>query len=203
LQCDYREVSRKRPPIEGKQPKETTLNSVNTLRSTRDHGTTTPAVAAAAEPVRLHADHLSLKRLGNWTGADRFDVRVRRGSVVLDLRSPQIPDGEIVVDLDLDRAMVKLLVPEEAVIEDEDVAWTGRGKVKDGVGQQARARGEAPADGARRIRLTGRIHDGEVRVARGGVAMLAAMFTREYVDDLRRAHREGGVPTVDDPTRTA
>lgn len=181
---------------------------MNSLRTTKNHGSTVTTTAttvaiAAAEPVRLHADHLALKRLGRWTTADRFDVRVRRGSVVLDLRSPQIPDGEIVVDVELDRAMVKLLVPDEAVIEYEDVAWTGRGKVKDGVGQQARSRGRAPADGARRIRLTGRIHDGEVRVARGGVAMLAAMFTREYVDDLRRAHREGGAPTVDDPTRTA
>jgi hypothetical protein len=135
--------------------------------------------------------------------ADRFEVRVRRGSVVLDLRSPRLPAGELIVDLDLDRAMVKLLVPDEAVIEYEDVAWSGRGKVKDGVGQQARARGAEPAPDARRIRLTGRISDGEVRVARGGVAILAAMFTREYVDDLRRAHKEGGVPTVDDPTRIA
>jgi hypothetical protein len=191
-------MSANRPPTEGKQPKETKLNS---MRTPHDH--TTAAANAAAEPVRLHADHLSLKRLGHWTDADRFDVRVRRGSVVLDLRSPQIPDGELVVDLDLERAMVKLLVPDEAVIDDGEVAWTGRGKVKDGVGQQARSRGTAPADGARRIRLTGRIHDGEVRVARGGVAMLAAMFTREYLDDLRRVHRDGGVPTVDDPTRTA
>lgn len=179
-----------------------TTASTGTLSPGGAAGTTRAVAAAAAEPVRLHADHLALKRLGHWTSADRFEVRVRRGSVVLDLRSPQIPAGEIVVDLGLERAMVKLLVPDDAVIQDEDVAWTGRGKVKDGAGQHSRARGAQPADGARRIRLTGRIHDGEVRVARGGVAMLAAMFTREYVDDLRRAHREGGVPTVDDPTRT-
>jgi hypothetical protein len=43
---------------------------------------------------------------------------------------------------------------------------------------------------------------GEIRVHRGGIAMLSAMFSREYVADLRRAHREGGFPTVDDPTRT-
>lgn len=50
--------------------------------------------------------------------------------------------------------MAKLLVPEGAV--------------------EACARVEAPAGDARRIRLTGRFHDGD-----------------------------GGVPTVDDPTRTA
>jgi hypothetical protein len=29
------------------------------------------------------------------------------------------------------------------------------------------------------------------------------MFSREYWSDLRRAHRQGGFPTVADPTRTA
>lgn len=61
---------------------------------------------------------------------------------------------------------------------------------------------DTPKPGPRRIRLIGKIHDGEVRVARGGVAMLAAMFTREFVDDLRRARKEGTHPTVDDPART-
>ncbi|GAA2019995.1 hypothetical protein GCM10009839_15700 [Catenulispora yoronensis] len=173
-----------------------------TSTSTTVTPSTTRAVAeAAAEPVRLHADHNALKRLGNWTTADHFEVRARRGSVVLDLRSPQLPDGELVVDLDLDRAMVKLLLPDGAVVTYEDVAWTGSGKVKDGVGQQYARSGEYP-EGGRRVRLTGRIHNGEVRVARGGVAMLAAMFSREYVEDLKRAHRDGTVPTVDDPTRT-
>jgi hypothetical protein len=29
------------------------------------------------------------------------------------------------------------------------------------------------------------------------------MFSRAYWDDLRRAHKEGGFPTVDDPARTS
>ncbi|GAA1975698.1 hypothetical protein [Catenulispora subtropica] len=172
------------------------------MTSTTTAAVTRTVADAAAEPVRLHADHNALKRLGNWTTADRFEVRARRGSVVLDLRSPQLPAGELVVDLDLDRAMVKLLVPDGTVVEDGDIVWTGSGKVKDGVGRQYARTGEAP-EGGRRVRLIGRIHDGEVRVARGGVAMLAAMFSREYVEDLKRAHREGTMPTVDDPTRIA
>jgi hypothetical protein len=162
--------------------------------------TTRTVADAAAEPVRLHADHNTLKRLGNWTTAGHFEVRARRGSVVLDLRSPQLPAGELVVDLDLDRAMVKLLLPDDAVVEHWDLVWSGSGKVKDGVGQQNARKGEA-AEGARRVRLTGKVHSGEVRVARGGVAMLAAMFSREYVDDVKRARREGEWPTVDDPAR--
>jgi hypothetical protein len=127
---------------------------------------------------------------------------------VLDLRSPHLPAGELVVDLDLDRATVKLLLPDDAVVDQQDIVWSGSGKVKDGVGQQNARRGDAhrnqgaePAAGVRRVRLTGRIHSGEVRVARGGVAMLAAMFSREYVRDVKQARREGAYPTVDDPTR--
>ena len=158
---------------------------------------------AAAEPVRLHVDHNAVKRLGNWTSADCFEVRARRGSVVLDLRSARLPAGELVVDLDLDRALVKLLLPDDAVVDQRDIAWSGSGKVKDSVGQQnARKNKDAePAADVRRVRLTGRIHNGEVRVARGGVAMLAAMFSREYVEDVKQARREGTWPTVDDPTR--
>ncbi|ACU77619.1 hypothetical protein Caci_8806 [Catenulispora acidiphila DSM 44928] len=165
--------------------------------------TTRTAADAAAEPVRLHVDHNAVKRLGNWTSADRFEVRARRGSVVLDLRSAQLPAGELVVDLDLDRALVKLLLPDDAVVDQRDIAWSGSGKVKDSVGQHnARKNKDAePAADVRRVRLTGRIHSGEVRVARGGVAMLAAMFSREYVEDVKQARREGTWPTVDDPTR--
>jgi hypothetical protein len=172
------------------------------MTSSLSTAATTRTVAdAAAEPVRLHVDHNSVKRLGDWTAADRFEVRARRGSVVLDLRSPRLPAGELVVDLDLDRAMVKLLLPDDAVVDQRDIVWNGCGKVKDGVGQQNARKGVEPDGDVRRVRLTGRIHDGEVRVARGGVAMLAAMFSREYVEDVKRARRDGTWPTVDDPAR--
>lgn len=178
-------------------------SSISTTRTVAD---------AAAEPVRLHVDHNAVKRLGNWTSADRFEVRARRGSVVLDLRSAQLPAGELVIDLDLDRALVKLLLPDDAVVDQRDIAWSGSGKVKDSAGRQnARKNTDKnknkdtdtePAADVRRVRLTGRIHSGEVRVARGGVAMLAAMFSREYVEDVKQARRDGTWPTVDDPTRT-
>jgi hypothetical protein len=162
----------------------------------------TLSTAAAAGTVRLHADHMTVKRLGNWTDAERFEVHARRGSVVVDLRSPQLPDGELVLDIDLDRAMLKILVPDDAVIEYWDVDWTGRGKLKDGPGHQAAKNGQRPED-ARHIRLLGRVNDGEIRIHRGGVATLSAMFSREYVDDLRRAHKTGTLPTIDDPARSA
>jgi hypothetical protein len=38
-------------------------------------------------------------------------------------------------------------------------------------------------------------------VHRGGIAILSAMFSRAFIQDLRQARKNGGYPTVDDPTR--
>jgi hypothetical protein len=151
---------------------------------------------ATASPIQIHADHSSQKRLGAWTSARVFQVRARHGQVVIDLRSPLIPGGDIEIDLDVDHAMIKLLVAEDTVIDAWDLAWTGRGKVKQTYHHN-------PAGTGRRIRLTGQARQGEVRVHSGGMARLSAMCTREYLADARRAHAQGGVPTLDDPARDA
>jgi hypothetical protein len=156
----------------------------------------TAQTPATVIPVQVHVDHDSAKRLGTWTTARVFQVRARRGQVVLDLRSPQIPGGDIEVGLDLDHATVTLLVAEEAVIDQWDLAWTGRGKVKQTYHHN-------PAGTGRRIRLTGQARHGAVRVHSGGIARLSAMCSREYLADARRAHAESGVPTLDDPARSA
>ena len=115
---------------------------------------------------------------------------------MIDLRSQQIPDGDIEVYLDLDHAMVKLLVAEDSVIDSWDLAWTGRGKVKQTYHHN-------PAGAGRRIRLTGQARHGEIRVHSGGIARLSAMCSREYLADARRAHALGGTPALDDPARVA
>ena len=76
-------------------------------------------------PVQIHADHASQKRLGNWTTARVFQVRARHAQVTIDLRSPQIPAGDIELSLDLDHSTVKLLVAGDAVIDHWHLAWTG------------------------------------------------------------------------------
>jgi hypothetical protein len=154
---------------------------------------TTDTVAAA--PVRIAASHAVTKRLGHWTTGTRFEVRAHRGSTVLDLRSPQIPAGDIEVDVDLNHAALRLLVADDATLDDWDLRRYGRGKV---TGSQRPA-----GPGGRRIVLTGQVRQGEVRVSRGGIAILAAMCSRAYLADVRRARREGGLPAVDDPARVA
>jgi hypothetical protein len=151
---------------------------------------------AILTPVQIHADHASQKRLGNWTTARTFQVRARHAQVTIDLRSPQIPAGDIELDLDLDHSTVTLLVDGDAVIDQWDLAWTGRGKVK-------QTYHDNPAGTGRLIRLTGRVRHGEVRVRSGGIAQLSAIASRDYLADARRAHADGGTPTLDDPAHGA
>lgn len=148
---------------------------------------------AAVEHV--DADHTMIKRLGDWTSARMFHVRARSGAVVLDLRSPHVAKRDVDIHVDLDRGMLKLLVPEGAVIEHFGrLDWDGRGRVKD-IHQD-----EITPDG-RRIRISGRVRGGEIRIHRNGMAVLSAMFSRAFIEDARRARREGRYPTIDDPTR--
>ena len=155
--------------------------------------TTSPAPPAPAAE-RLHVDHGVTKRLGRWTSASQFDVRVRSGVLVLDLRSPEIT-GDDELCLDLHRSTVKLLLAEGDQVDHWGLGWSGRGRVKDD---------QRPAEpGGRRVRLSGCAENSEIRVHRGGVAALSAMFSRAYVQDLRQARKNGCYPTVDDPTRAA
>src|ERR1700746_2866295 len=103
------------------------MNTTHTIPVVQD---TPVEPAAEAGPVRIPANYTTAKRLGNWTTGRRFQVRAHRGSVGLDLRSPKIPDGDIEIGADLDHAMVKLLVPDDARVDDWDLHRTGRGRIK-------------------------------------------------------------------------
>lgn len=141
---------------------------------------------------RILADHTVTKRLGNWTAADSFDVRGRDATVVLDLRSPQVP-ADVQVHLDLHHTTVKLLVADGDSLDHWDLAFPAKGRVKDAQGPTGPA--------GRRIHLYGTAVNSEIRVHRGGVAIVSAMLSRQYLDDARSALREHRHTTVDDPTR--
>jgi hypothetical protein len=158
------------------------------------NSTMTGQAATPREAERLHVDHAVAKRLGHWTSANQFDARVRSGVLVLDLRSPDVK-GDIEVRLDLRRSALKLLLADGDQVDHWDLDWTGRGQVKDD---------QRPAGpGGRRVRLAGHADSSEIRVHRGGMAALSAMFSRAFAQDLRQARKNGGYPTVDDPARAA
>jgi hypothetical protein len=133
------------------------------------------------EQIRAH--HGSVRRLGHWTRARHFDIRASRGSVVLDLLLPEIEPGEITAELDIDHATVILLVPDGTNIDDGDLRRIGRGRVKDwtGVGSP---------DG-RTIKLVGEMRDAEVRIHRGGIAILRLLLSRRHRNEVKQAHRDG------------
>jgi hypothetical protein len=137
------------------------------------------------ENIRAHDD--SIRRTGPWTTARRFDVRASSSSVVLDLLLPETPDGEIEIALDLNRSTLRLLVPDGAIVDADDLRRVGRGRVKDWTGTAA-------PDG-RRIRLVGETRGSEVRITRGGAAIMETMLSREGRKHVREAHRQGRLET--------
>ncbi len=146
------------------------------------HTTHTPG-APGAQRVRIRAHSRAVKKVGEWTTRRQFDVAASRGNVVLDLLLPRIEPGEIDIHFDLDHAMVKLLVADDAIIDHDDLRRIGRGRVKDWTGTGAPL--------GRRIRLRGELRDAEIRVHRGGVAILSLLLSRSSRSAVRQARRDG------------
>jgi len=146
---------------------------------------------ANSRAERIQVDNRSAKHLGHWTTATAYQVRARKGVLVLDLRSPRIA-GDLDVHLDLRRSTLIVLLTEDAAIDQWELRFDGRGRVGDD---------QPPAAAVRRVRLHGAAADSQIRVRRGGVAQLTAMLSRPYLAELRRARRAGTIPTVDDPAR--
>jgi hypothetical protein len=163
--------------------------------------------------VAIRAHKLSIRRMGHWTTARRFGVWASESSVILELRSPRIEPGDIEVTLDIDHTMVKLLVPEGAIVDTGDLRRVGRCGFVDWSGAPGRG-----GRGGRVIRVVGEMRRSELRINRGGVATVSAMLTGEYLADLRNAfranhitslkdmqdaYREGRWTTIEDPGRSA
>ncbi|MFD1275948.1 hypothetical protein ACFQ51_42805 [Streptomyces kaempferi] len=104
---------------------------------------------------RIHSDHDLVKHLGDWTEASRFEVKARRGSAVLDLRSPGLPD-DVEIHLDMDRAMVKLLVDDGTAVDHWNLRWTARGRIKDSRSPSAATRRPAALSVCPALRRTAR-----------------------------------------------
>jgi len=141
------------------------------------------ATTTDIEQIRAH--HRSIRKLGAWTTASHFDIRASRGSVVLDLLLPELEPGEITVELDIDHSTVVLLVPDGTNVDDDELRRVGRGRVKDWTGTGS-------AEG-RTLRLSGEMRNAEVRIHRGGIAILRLLLSRSSRPEVRRARRQGRI----------
>jgi hypothetical protein len=141
------------------------------------------ALTTNSEQIRAH--HRSVRKLGAWTSARRFDIRASRGSVVLDLLLPELEPGEITVDLDIDHSTVILLVPVGTNVDHDELRRVGRGRVKDWTG--------ASAPDGRTITLIGEMRNAEVRIHRGGIAILRLLLSSRSRSELGRAHAQGRI----------
>ena len=141
--------------------------------------------ATTTDTEQLRAHHRSISKLGAWTTARRFDLRASRGSVVLDLLLPELEPGEITVELDIDRSTVILLVPDGTNIDHDELRRVGRGRVKDwtGVGSPE----------GRTLRLSGEMRSSEVRIHRGGIAILRLLLSPGSRGEVRRARKQGRI----------
>ena len=178
--------------------------------TTSSYATTSESLTDAAGTVRIRAHHQPIRRMGHWTTTRRFDVRASQSSIILELRSPRIEPGDIEVNLDVDHSMVKLLVPDRAIVDADELRRVGRCGFNDWSGT-----GEPTG---RVIRVVGEMRRSELRISRGGIAIVSAMLTGEYLADLRSAfrtnhiasfkdiqaaYREGRWTTIEDPGRSA
>jgi hypothetical protein len=150
------------------------------MNSRTDLPVATPG--AGQEPVRVRSHHGAVKLLGAWTTTSRFDVRASKSLVVLDLLVPHLESDTIEIALDVDHTTVKLLVPDGANIDHDDLRRIGRGRVKDWTG--------TAAPGGVRVRLIGEMRHSEVRVQRGGIAIVSLVLAGQG-RAVRQAHREG------------
>lgn len=178
--------------------------------TTRSDIAASESVPETEEAVKIQAHRQSIRRMGHWTTASRFNVRASQGSVILELRSPRIEPGDIEVNLDADHSMVKLLVPDGAIVDAGELRRIGRCGFIDWSGT-AQPTGRV-------IRVSGEMRRSELRINRGGIAIVSAMLTREYLTDLQKAfrtnhitslkalqdaYREGRWTTIEDPGRSA
>jgi hypothetical protein len=138
---------------------------------------------ATLQTEQIRAHHRSIRKLGAWTTARRFDIHANRGSVMLDLLLPKLEPGEITVELDIDHATLILLVPDSTNIDADELRRASRGHVKDWTGTGS-------PDG-RTVKLVGEMRNGEVRIHRGGIAILRLLLSRGSRNEVRRAHAQG------------
>jgi hypothetical protein len=114
------------------------------------------AEVRSKDRVELKSTMSSISRKGVWTVPRELVVRNRMGSTELDFREARIPHAVVDIELDVAAGSVKLVLPEGASVNTEDVQVSA-GSLKDRVG---------PGEGRPHFVLRGSVRAGSVEVRR-------------------------------------
>lgn len=123
--------------------------------------TAVPAAVPAAPsgaPLVLKAGMAGIKRTGGWTVPPRLRVQSGMGSVVLDFCDAENPHPVVEVELDLGAGSAKLLIPDDATANVDELVTT-MGAIKSSVPSRPRA-------GAPHFVVHGRSSMGSVTIRR-------------------------------------
>lgn len=129
-----------------------------------------PSSPLREPPVELRANMSSLKRNGRWTVPQEMIIRNRLGSTELDFTDARIDHAEVRIRLEVSGGTVKLLLPERAAANTNDVRVTA-GSIKDKVGTGTTA--------ARpRFVITGSITAGSLKIRRASYVRIGSLVIR-------------------------
>lgn len=109
-------------------------------------------------PVVLRAGMSTVKRSGDWDVPARLRLQSSMGTIVLDFCDTTIPHAVVEIEVDVGAGTVRLLVPDDATANVDDVA-SGMGTVKSKVPSR-------PRPGAVHFVIHGRTGMGSVVVRR-------------------------------------
>jgi hypothetical protein len=112
------------------------------------------AEVRSRDRVELTSTMSSISRKGVWTVPRELVVRNRMGSTELDFREARIPHAVVDIELDVTAGSVKLMLPEGASVNTEDVQVSA-GSLKDEVG---------PGEGRPHFVLRGSVRAGSVEI---------------------------------------
>jgi hypothetical protein len=130
---------------------------------------TDPDSPVREKPVELRANMSTLKRDGRWVVPRELIIRNRLGATELDFTEAIIKHDEVRITLRCGGGMVKVLLPEHATANTDDVRMTA-GTVKNKVG--------GAAGGRPRFVLSGSVTAGSLEVRRASYVRIGNLLIR-------------------------
>jgi hypothetical protein len=120
------------------------------------HNEMAPKALVPKDRVELKNTMSSLNRKGRWAVPRELVVRNRMGSTDLDFSDADIPHAVVTVELDVTAGSVKLLLPEGATVNTEEIEVSA-GSIQDKAGI---------GEGRPHFVLTGAVRAGSVQIKR-------------------------------------